>query len=392
MASLSIILRVSLSIFLAIFMLVSGLAESANRNRQYASAVQLFGDSGAAWSRLAAAYSANGEDEKAADSANRALDYSLGHVRALRSLGLAAVNSGQTERGSNLIGLAGTLSWRDGLAHSWLFEQALRQGKYANAMQHADALLRRGKAQEEIFSIFNLAALDDNLLTPLVWQFENRPNWRGGYFSFAKRMPVNQYSGFERLVAALDGGKAPVTRSELLPYASLLLSRQQNQKALQIWEKYFADETTKSGSILSWPADDNDGQLFPSDWRLTSNREIGSRVLRAEGGDDILAVELTDGARGEIAWRFMLVKPGVNRIQLQDSYGNGVDDSSFRWSARCLPEGAKRYFEKSAVEAFVRQIEFGEGCKVYRLALELKLGGLSGAKNLRLPPPGLLNQ
>src|SRR5690606_16722580 len=79
-------------------------------------------------------------------------------VGAYRVLGLAAEARGDTAQATQLMQAAGEMSWQDSVTSYWLVQHGVQTGDVAAAVNHADALLRRGSSQaEELYQL--LAAL-----------------------------------------------------------------------------------------------------------------------------------------------------------------------------------------------------------------------------------------
>ena len=76
------------------------------------------------------------------DLARRALRSNPLDSRALSLLGLVAERNGDLARAEALMSLSAARSWRNPTPHVWLFAQAIRRGKFEEALAQADGLLR----------------------------------------------------------------------------------------------------------------------------------------------------------------------------------------------------------------------------------------------------------
>ena len=76
------------------------------------------------------------------DLARRALLSDPLDSRALSLLGFVAEHKGDLDRAEALMSLAAARSWRNPTPHVWLFAQAIRRGKFEEALAQADGLLR----------------------------------------------------------------------------------------------------------------------------------------------------------------------------------------------------------------------------------------------------------
>ena len=373
---------IATGVVLGILVLVSGMAETANRNKQHTLAVGLFGDSGNGWARLASAYSADEESDAAVPAAEKALDKSLSHVRALRVYGVSKFEEGDEETGREILRRTANLSWRDSVTHAWLFERELIEGNYDQAMDHADSLLRRGRQEERIFEILTLAVLDERLLNPIVTQFEKEALWRERFFASAGRMSPNQYRGFRTLIASLKESRAPVTREEMRPFANALVENNQAVDAIVLWDENFPADSDNGTRVLAWPESEQIMRPRPDDWRLTNNRNMRPRVRE----NNSLEVAVTTSARGEIAWRYYRAKGGPIALELPTDMSDS--DGNIRIGARCLPDGEKSYASR-VLGSNRWTLNLSAGCSLYRLSVDLPLGGYEGDRTLDLPAPTL---
>ena len=86
--------------------------------------------------------SPSGELKPVEDLARRALLFDPLDSRALSLLGMVAERKGDLVRAEALMSLSAARSWRNPAAHVWLFAQAIRRGKFEEALVQADGLLR----------------------------------------------------------------------------------------------------------------------------------------------------------------------------------------------------------------------------------------------------------
>ncbi len=394
--TVSKIIRIGGSVALAAIIVSVGLSEAATNGKQYASAMVIPGDSGEAMSRLSSDLYAAGEKDAARTVAMEALDNSLSHVEALRVMGMTAFEAGDRKTGQRLVEINGELTWRDSPAQGWLLQQALLSGNYAAGIKHADALLRRRKVQDEIFGIFNLAGLEPELVEPLKEQFASNPDWRQNFFATRRNTPVAEYDGFENLVRALKDSDTPVTPTEMTPYLTLLASKGQERRAINLWSELFPDDnivvTRGKPATFGWPEGNRINKPLPFDWRFSQSRSVFASIEDPVGGEPaILDLELERRALGELAWRNVAVgSPGTLRLKVTaDSYARQSLDQ-IRWSLTCLTGGEKRYFRSTGSAGDSWAIETENGCQAYKLAMETRLGGLNTTKRLRLGPVRLM--
>ncbi|WP_164116022.1 hypothetical protein [Sphingorhabdus sp. Alg239-R122] len=387
---ISSIVRILAGTAIAAAVISTGLSEAATNGNQYMTAITIPGDSGESLARLSSDAYAAGEKKIARDLALKALGKSLAHVEALRTVGITDFEAGKEETGLRLVKISGEMSWRDSAGQAWLLQQALLGEDYGTAIKHTDALLRRRKVQEEIFSIFNLAGQEPKLSEPLKAQFANMPNWRENFFATRKNTPAKQYDGFEGLVRALKDSPAPATRREMTPYVNLLISKGQESRALSLWTEFFPEDgiAVESGKMarLSWPTGERVDKPLPFDWRLSTGRSIFASVEEDGNGNPMtLDLELDRRAIGDLTWRNLRIASGTARLTADVDGGALRDMHDMRWSLTCLgTEGNKQYFRSNGPAQNGWTIPVSGTCSAYRLALETPLGGVSSAKRLRI--------
>ncbi len=387
---ISIIVRILAGTAIAAAVISTGLSEAATNSNQYMTAIKIPGDSGESLARLSSDAYAAGEKKIARDMALKALDKSLAHVEALRTVGITDFEAGKEENGLRLVKISGQMSWRDSAGQAWLLQRALLGKDYATAIKHTDALLRRRKVQEEIFSIFNLAGQEPKLSEPLKAQFANMPNWRENFFATRKNTPAEQYDGFEGLIRALEDSPAPATRREMTPYINLLVSQGLENRALSLWAEFFPEDgiavTSGKTAQLDWPTGERIDKPLPFDWRFSDGRSVFASVEEDGNGDAMtLDLELDRNAVGDLAWRNLRIAPGTAHLTV-DVDGSALRDMhDMRWSLTCLGrEGSKQYFRSDGPAQNGWTIPVQGACSTYRLALETPLGGIAGAKRLRI--------
>src|SRR5262245_10643787 len=86
--------------------------------------------------------STSGELSSVENLARRALLSDPLDSRALSLLGSIAERNGDLARAEALMSLSAARSWRNPAPHVWLFAQAIRRGKFDEALAQADGLLR----------------------------------------------------------------------------------------------------------------------------------------------------------------------------------------------------------------------------------------------------------
>lgn len=374
---------------LALIVILAGLGNAALQNRQYQSALLFPTSSGQAATQLASDYAADGQSDLVSNTAMRALNASLTHVEAMRALGIHRFSNGSeqadsAQTGKRLVELSGMLSWRDSQTQAWLFERSLIEGKFTNSIAHADALLRRRRAQDEIFSVFTLAALDPDLASSLRKQFAAVPDWRANFFAWANKTPTEQYRGFENIALGLQGSDAPVTREEVTPFTTMLINNGDAQRALQLWASLFPDNApvlqADSTIRLDWPEDERLSTPYPVDWRFRPSRDIYPYIENSITEDEpVLELEMERRSSGEIARRTIIIPEGRVTLAIK---GNSFADQPLQklsWSLRCNDgeEGEPIALKQRRRDALRWTALVNDDCAVHDLVMSVIPGGLT---------------
>ena len=380
----------SLCLFLAFFIIYVQASKALVQNKQWQTAIAFPIREGTAAANLSSDLLAK-QDDKASLYAKLALSKSLTHVPAIRTLGIDRFNNGDEDSGRLLIELAGMLSWRDSPTHSWLMERSLLDQDYKKGLQHADALLRRQKAEKEIFAIFTLAAQSPELAELIIQQLAAEPPWRRRFFPFASNLTQKQYRGFENIADGLAATKTPLSKEEALHYFTNLQTNTQIARASRFWTKLFPNENNilkaNEKLILAWPEDIWQDRARPLDWRFKESRDIEVTVIEHVAKDmPKLNIVLNRRAFGEIATRQLILENGDITLTLSDTLLSDNDAEEIRWSLICLDNAGKReeteFLRDPKLAAW--QVRLDGSCNIYQLNLSVAPSGLSNSAELNL--------
>lgn len=379
-------------IILAIWVVMVQLGQAAIYNKQWQSATLFPTSKSEAAANISSAMLANKEKDKARLMASKALTGSLAHVEALRTIGIVTFDEGKVETGQKLVEIASDLSWRDSVTHAWLFERSLRQGNYAQSIQHADALLRRRRARDEIFAMFALAAKDPELSGLVTKKLANNPPWRENFFAWSDKVPDDLRTGFEIIVNQLKDSPSPVTRDELLPYTNMLARNTEKGRALIVWANAFPAQSpvlSQNNSLkIDWPNSAFFDKPSPTDWVFRSSRSINTRVNNAgDGNDAILFLDMDRRALGRIAQRPLILPNGVITLDLTSDAAQNRDLRKLRWFFECNDKktGSKEEIALQQKGDLAQwQTTIAGQCDIYNLVLAVQLGGIAAQSDFAL--------
>jgi hypothetical protein len=176
----------------------------------------------------------SGEPSSVEDLARRALLSDPFDSRALSLLGLGAERNGDLARAEALMSLAAARSWRNPAPHVWLFAQAIRRGKFEEALTQADGLLRvYPQYAETIFPVLTVFGTDPKALAALEGALAANPPWRrsflvGGVIGVNDRLMTQLYQ-------SLIHGRQPPTADEMKSYLDRLILVGRFEEAYRDW-------------------------------------------------------------------------------------------------------------------------------------------------------------
>lgn len=382
------LLAIAALLALACLVIMIQFSQAAVYSKQWQAALIFPTSKGEAAAHLSTSALAADEKDIAKTLSEQALSNSLTHVEALRTQGIIRFDAGETDAGKRLIELASELSWRDSATHVWLFERSLIDGNYKQSMEHADALLRRRRARDEIFSIFNLAAQEPQLAKIVVEKLAKNPPWRANYFAQSDQIPKELYGGFDNIILSLNNSVSPVSRDELLPYANMLAQNNDMARALKTWANIFPLDNVvvppNGNMFLQWPAAEHVDKPSPASWRLRNSQSIYASVYNEKNKTNpILTLQLSRRAIGQIAERKLIIPAGKLTLQMTEDIADKKDFDKLRWFLKCNKQNIEIPFLPSQDPAIWTANVSGE-CNIYTLVLAVKLGGLKMPTTLSL--------
>src|SRR5262245_33453287 len=288
--------------------------------------------------------SPGGELEPVEDLARRALVVDPLDSRALSLLGMVAERKGDLVRAETLISLSAARTWRNPEAHVWLFGQAIRRGKFEEALVHADGLLRLYPGSSPTafsisattFPILALFGLDPRGLAALEGALAANPPWRREFLS---RVVVNGANDrlMTRLYRSLSRSNQPPTAGEMKPYLERLIQAGRFDEAYQEWR------TTNSlaETPAQYPFNGNfegpfDGSPFNWVFDFVSGAEI--QITKAPDGEKSRALRVEfSGARANIGrvGQLLMLTPGNYRLELAEKASSLRTERGLVWQIAC---------------------------------------------------------
>jgi tetratricopeptide (TPR) repeat protein len=346
----------------------------------------------------------NGNLDFARGWAQRALRSKPLDSRALTLLGLIAGRKGDEKRADALMQIAGARTWRDHEAQAWLFNRDVRRGDYAQAIAHADAIVRMDNEWlEELFPVLAALTVDARAFEALTDFLATSPPWRTWFLSQLSTRLANRARLIE-LYAALNETENPPTKQELRPYLDRLISDGNFEEAYQAWHRTLPPEQQARDTYLFNPDFKIPIDGLPFNWSLetVSGAEI-QIVSSPDGGrEPALLVEFL-GARVsfENVKQLMLLSAGDYTFRGRVKTEDLVTARGLWWNIFCADSVAKTLAHTELVSGTIPWTDFAVNFQVpaadcraqwlqlelpARIAPETKIAGQVWYRQLRIAP------
>jgi hypothetical protein len=271
------------------------------------------------------------------DLARRALRSDPLDSRALSTLGFVAERKGDLARAEALMSLAAARSWRNPAPHVWLFAQAIRGGKFEEALAQSDGLLRvYPKYEETLFPVLTVFGTDPEALAALEGALAANPPWRRAFLARAIVNGANDRL-MTQLYQSLIHSRQPPTADEMKPYLDRLILVGRFEEAYQDWRARSSPAETAG----RYPYNGNfeaplDGLPFNWVFESIAGAEIQVTEAPDRGNSHALRVQFS-GARARFGrvGQLLMLAPGSYDLEL------AVKSSSLRtergpvWQISC---------------------------------------------------------
>jgi hypothetical protein len=281
--------------------------------------------------------STSGELSSVEDLARRALLSDPLDSRALSLLGSVAERNMDLARAEALMSLSAARSWRNPEPHVWLFAQAIRRGKFDEALAQADGLLRvhHWQYQASIFPVLTLFGLYPSGLAALEKSLAANPPWRRAFLS----QVVN--GGNDRLMTqlyqSLIRSHQPPTALEMKPYLDRLILVGRFEEAYQDWRA----TSSPAETVPRYPYNGNfeaplDGLPFNWVFDDVGGAEIQITEATDLGNSHALRVQFS-GARAHLGrvGQLLMLAPGTYRLELAVKASGLRTERGLVWQISC---------------------------------------------------------
>lgn len=302
-------------------------------------------------------------------------------IEPLRQLGRFEQSVNGPEAALPLFKEAYRRSFRTPEAAAQLLEAAVKGGRFADAVNYADALLR---IQPDLLPTLSplLAAIGDHsdAAGGLAAALKNAPPWREGFLRFYGEAPQSE-EGFLRLYFALRDTPGRLTKPEVIHFLYALAGRDRIDQALSLWLATLPDDTLAALPQLyngDFRYEINDS---PFNWNVTQQTGLSIGIVKAPGRAGSNALNLRFVGQPIV---FPSVSQRLTLVAGHYIFSGAYKFESFNstqdliWRVYCAGPGAKLIAQSRPLEPVTRDWrEFSaafdipsDGCKSQLVRLE----------------------
>jgi hypothetical protein len=284
----------------------------------------------------------SGEELSAVEElARRALLSDPLDSRALSLLGLVAERKGDLARAEVLMSVVAARSWRNPAPHVWLFAQAIRRGKFEEALVQADGLLRvYPRDSTTIFPILTLFGTDPVGLAALEGALAANPPWRGSFLGEAVVNGANDRL-MTQLYQSLIRSSQPPTVDEMKPYLNRLTQIGRFEEAYQDWRATSSPADTPVRYLYNGNFEAPlDGLPFNWVFDFISGAEIQITEAPDRGNRRAMHVQFS-GARAKLGrvGQLLMLTPGSYDLELAVKASGLRSERGLVWQVSCAESG-----------------------------------------------------
>lgn len=223
-------------------------------------------------------------------AAKRALSRQPYDQPLLNSIYVSEVREGmdETQRAA-FVSALNKLGWRDTETQQNLLFEAARQNDLEAALNHMDALLRRGKLTNQIMPLLAQLELDPDGVELLADRLDQDPGWRGSYFDFADPLQNSLHLDARlRLFDYMQAQGMPIRRIEQRVTLYALVRAERRNEVAQIGLAQLPSDKKSQllfdpeFSQLSNVPEKERSLATPLDWRLTNRSGISAQIISEE--------------------------------------------------------------------------------------------------------------
>lgn len=335
-----------------------------------------------ALSALAVGLQLKGQQQDAIMLAREALKREPLNVTALRTLGIAFEQIGDTATANRIMFLAGGLGWRDVALQFWLIKGYALRGDYTASLRRADALARTNHLPEVTFPVFLASIAHADLRWALAKEMADRPFWRANFFYRLLQLPADQTPYIDALVADLAKAGSPVNPGERAIYLTRLVQVGQGPAAYAYWLRDQRAAGLRSSTLI-W-----DGGFehvpppatlaAPFEWRITPESTGVVGIIASPAGGRQLSVSSGRDYSGTLISQTTALQPGHYRLTARvqgDATATGL-----HWTLRCAPSQRELAVDsgRDGADFAVASFEIPADCDAQTLSIDIASSGDTG--------------
>jgi hypothetical protein len=265
-------------------------------------------------------------------------------LTAFRTLGQAAAADGKLAQADALMTIAGHRAKRDRPAQLWLLQRRAGQGRFAEAVVHADGLMRAWPTEMRapVTRMLTAMAVDPDAGRAIAGVLATDPPWRTRFLIDLSR-GVSDLAAPFTVFSALQDSRQPPRTIELQAYIDRLVREGLYQAAYVTWVQLLPQDGVKGlGDLYDGDFDGLPGPP-PFNWRLPRLKGVSVELAPApEGpGGGTLHLGFGGGAAPVVLARQLLVLPPGRYRLLGQARTQRFDSAlGLTWTLRCA-EGGK---------------------------------------------------
>jgi hypothetical protein len=260
-------------------------------------------------------------------------------IAALERLGLDLDRAGRSAEADAVFSFIGRRTWRDGAAEAWLLRRRLGQGRFDEAFENADAILRQdadGSTRPTLFPILIAAARYSESRPALEARLAQSPWWRPRFLENLARNgdPAGARTVFETLAQ----GRTPPTPEEYAPLVNRLVGGKAYRDAMDAWtaiaKPLGRTEGVRDGDFAGqW---DHTGFT----WSVSEGVGGASAIRPAPDGSagHALRIDYDGFSSPALPSQLMVLAPGRYRVSWREQGDPGASTRLY-WRVRCADSG-----------------------------------------------------